>query len=327
MNMTDTASPSTRPRNAASSTTKAKKKTTSLPPETVEYLKAWMMSEEHIHHPYPTEQEKVKIMQDTGIELKQLTNWFVNNRKRYWKPRVEARLQNQTKTVPTMSSKTGATTSATAVPTASPIPIMSKAIAKVISTSSIASLDKSQQVTVTPMGSPARVMAVSEASCSASDAGSVSSADEDVSEQEHTIRIDLHVLKPVTGEDPTEADMTTLSNIPSDRILRTFKDCYITYRIPSNASLYQEQSRRDAELMRLKKQLLTVYYAENGSISSKKRPSCVLFEAVENMAPRPKYRRASVDTWKSACKEARHVHDEALPSLEEATQLFGYASN
>lgn len=34
-------------------------------------------------------------MKDTGIELKQLTNWFVNNRKRYWKPRVEARLQQQ----------------------------------------------------------------------------------------------------------------------------------------------------------------------------------------------------------------------------------------
>ncbi|KAL3941919.1 MAG: hypothetical protein SGBAC_003811 [Bacillariaceae sp.] len=58
---------------------------------TVEYLKAWMMSPEHIAHPYPSEAEKVKIMADTGIELKQLNNWFVNNRKRFWKPRVEAR--------------------------------------------------------------------------------------------------------------------------------------------------------------------------------------------------------------------------------------------
>ena len=53
------------------------------------------MSPEHIAHPYPTEPEKAQIMADTGIELKQLTNWFVNNRKRYWKPRVEARLQQQ----------------------------------------------------------------------------------------------------------------------------------------------------------------------------------------------------------------------------------------
>ena len=71
------------------------RKSMSLPAETVEYLKAWMMSPEHIAHPYPTEQEKAQIMADTGIELKQLTNWFVNNRKRYWKPRVEAQLQKQ----------------------------------------------------------------------------------------------------------------------------------------------------------------------------------------------------------------------------------------
>jgi|EP00970_Alexandrium_tamarense_P011025 hypothetical protein len=52
-----------------------------------------MMSPEHISHPYLTEQEKAEIMAKTGIELKQLTKWFVNNRKRYWKPRVEAKLQ------------------------------------------------------------------------------------------------------------------------------------------------------------------------------------------------------------------------------------------
>ena len=73
----------------------ARKKSSSLPSAAVDYLKAWMMSPEHIAHPYPTEQEKSQIMADTGIELKQLTNWFVNNRKRFWKPRVEARLQQQ----------------------------------------------------------------------------------------------------------------------------------------------------------------------------------------------------------------------------------------
>mmetsp|Transcript_38613 Transcript_38613/g.82378 ORF Transcript_38613/g.82378 Transcript_38613/m.82378 type:complete len:432 (-) Transcript_38613:540-1835(-) len=69
------------------------RKSASLPPETVEYLKSWMMSPEHVAHPYPTDQEKAEIMAATGIELKQLTNWFVNNRKRFWKPRVEAKLQ------------------------------------------------------------------------------------------------------------------------------------------------------------------------------------------------------------------------------------------
>lgn len=65
------------------------KKKTALSAHAVEYLKNWMMSPEHVDHPYPTEEEKLRIMNETGIVLKQLTNWFVNNRKRYWKPKVE----------------------------------------------------------------------------------------------------------------------------------------------------------------------------------------------------------------------------------------------
>ncbi|CAJ1948489.1 unnamed protein product [Cylindrotheca closterium] len=59
-----------------------------------DYLKAWMMSPEHIAHPYPTKSEKAKMMADTGMELKQLDTWFVNNRKRYWKPQVGNKLQS-----------------------------------------------------------------------------------------------------------------------------------------------------------------------------------------------------------------------------------------
>ena len=70
-------------------------RSSSLPAETVEYLKAWIVSPEHIHHPYPTEEEKVEIMSATGIELKRLNNWFVNNRIRFWKPRYEAFLRQQ----------------------------------------------------------------------------------------------------------------------------------------------------------------------------------------------------------------------------------------
>jgi hypothetical protein len=65
------------------------KKKTALSAHMVEYLKNWMMSPEHVDHPYPTEDEKLRIMSETGIVLKQLTNWFVNNRKRFWKPKVE----------------------------------------------------------------------------------------------------------------------------------------------------------------------------------------------------------------------------------------------
>ncbi|EED89139.1 predicted protein, partial [Thalassiosira pseudonana CCMP1335] len=102
----------------ATKATSRKPKSASLPQETVDYLKAWMMSPEHISHPYPTEQEKAEIMAETGIELKQLTNWFVNNRKRYWKPRVEAKLQPATTT--TSSRRDRGTSAAESKPHAVP---------------------------------------------------------------------------------------------------------------------------------------------------------------------------------------------------------------
>ena len=56
---------------------------------TVDYLKNWMLSPEHIQNPYPTPQEKLQIMADTGIDKKQLICWFSNNRKRIWKVKID----------------------------------------------------------------------------------------------------------------------------------------------------------------------------------------------------------------------------------------------
>ncbi|KAL7544790.1 hypothetical protein ACHAWF_008150 [Thalassiosira exigua] len=85
-------SPPTSPRPKPSSSrarSAGTRKKNALSTSAVEYLKEWMMHPDHIEHPYPTEDEKRRILRETGIELKQLTNWFVNNRKRYWKPKVE----------------------------------------------------------------------------------------------------------------------------------------------------------------------------------------------------------------------------------------------
>ncbi|KAL0583056.1 hypothetical protein ABG067_007022 [Albugo candida] len=49
-------------------------------------LKAWMFSPEHFIHPYPNEEEKEKLVNETGIDMKQLSNWFTNARKRLWQP-------------------------------------------------------------------------------------------------------------------------------------------------------------------------------------------------------------------------------------------------
>lgn len=155
--------------NTNSSSSNSKAKSASLPSVTVEYLKAWMMSAEHIAHPYPTEQEKVEIMNDTGIELKQLTNWFVNNRKRYWKPRVEARLQQQAQQAAqattvqqvsvsvtncagarsTTSTVDGQQQQATATTTTTAVVKAASTSANLVSPSGFNSINKSQLTTIT----------------------------------------------------------------------------------------------------------------------------------------------------------------------------------
>ena len=67
----------------------ASRKKNSLSPFAVEYLKAWLLHPDNIEHPYPDDDEKAQIMKDTGVTPKQLKNWFVNNRKRYWESKVE----------------------------------------------------------------------------------------------------------------------------------------------------------------------------------------------------------------------------------------------
>ncbi|KQK13818.1 hypothetical protein BRADI_1g12677v3 [Brachypodium distachyon] len=49
--------------------------------------------------PYPSELEKAALAESTGLDRKQINNWFINQRKRHWKPTppaVEYRSQQQT---------------------------------------------------------------------------------------------------------------------------------------------------------------------------------------------------------------------------------------
>ena len=65
----------------------ARKKRVAHTKEAIALLKDWLLSEEHVHNPYPTETEKKELMRLTGLDKKQLTNWFTNARKRIWQPR------------------------------------------------------------------------------------------------------------------------------------------------------------------------------------------------------------------------------------------------
>ena len=75
-----------------SSKTRAKSRR-ELPAGAVETLKAWLLSPEHFTHPYPTPQDQAMLMQKTGIDKKQLKNWFTNARRRIWKPMLKKQLE------------------------------------------------------------------------------------------------------------------------------------------------------------------------------------------------------------------------------------------
>ncbi|MCO5567085.1 hypothetical protein L7F22_020770 [Adiantum nelumboides] len=59
-----------------------KRRAGKLPSETTSVLKKWWNA--HSKWPYPTEDEKARLVQETGLELKQINNWFINQRKRNW---------------------------------------------------------------------------------------------------------------------------------------------------------------------------------------------------------------------------------------------------
>lgn len=64
-----------------------------LPSGAVATLKSWLLSPEHFTHPYPTPQDQVMLMTKTGIDKKQLKNWFTNARRRIWKPMLKKQLE------------------------------------------------------------------------------------------------------------------------------------------------------------------------------------------------------------------------------------------
>jgi hypothetical protein len=59
-----------------------KRRAGKLPGDTTSVLKNWWQA--HSKWPYPTEDEKTRLVQETGLQLKQINNWFINQRKRNW---------------------------------------------------------------------------------------------------------------------------------------------------------------------------------------------------------------------------------------------------
>ncbi|KAL7947318.1 hypothetical protein V8C42DRAFT_317429 [Trichoderma barbatum] len=59
---------------------KQRKRRGNLPKETTDKLRTWFVS--HLQHPYPSEDEKQELVRQTGLQMNQISNWFINARRR-----------------------------------------------------------------------------------------------------------------------------------------------------------------------------------------------------------------------------------------------------
>lgn len=57
-----------------------KRKRGNLPKHVTDILRQWF--DEHENHPYPTEEEKQMLLIKTGLAMSQISNWFINARRR-----------------------------------------------------------------------------------------------------------------------------------------------------------------------------------------------------------------------------------------------------
>ncbi|KAI7861486.1 homeobox KN domain-containing protein [Spinellus fusiger] len=58
-----------------------RKRRGNLPKHIIAILKQWLT--DHCNHPYPTEDEKVELKAQTHLTLNQISNWFINARRRH----------------------------------------------------------------------------------------------------------------------------------------------------------------------------------------------------------------------------------------------------
>lgn len=399
---------------SASSSSSSKRKSASLPSETVEYLKNWMMSAEHIAHPYPTEQEKTEIMKETGIELKQLTNWFVNNRKRYWKPRVEARLQHQASAVQAHAAAVAAVHAAQQAHQHQQVQVQHHhaATAAALGVVTIAappslvnpvspdtSFKTSQQLLLSPFVSfdtektstmhqllpqaqphqvhpsppaypvflttsalaqrqvaPTPVVAavVSETSSFGSVSGSEEEGDlsddagadeDDPIKNDYDRKVRISEMRAVSSS----SSLTRFQTIVNESITngaRNVSFCSLeqvcgetSTQATEDTAIRTVETPFVASIIAAPRVTTPLFVAP--SVQPKKRRHHYVVEdspladvtADEDVSansslsePRKRFRRMSLESWIDACRSASDNKDEGLPSLEEATRLFGYCN-
>ncbi|ORY04839.1 Homeodomain-like protein [Basidiobolus meristosporus CBS 931.73] len=69
-----------------------KKRRGNLPKAVTAILKSWLAK--HVKHPYPTEDEKISLAMETKLTMNQISNWFINARRRILQPMIESAQAN-----------------------------------------------------------------------------------------------------------------------------------------------------------------------------------------------------------------------------------------
>ena len=64
-----------------------KRRRGNLPKAVTAILRDWLCK--HKKHPYPTEEEKAQLAAETNLNLNQISNWFINARRRILQPMLE----------------------------------------------------------------------------------------------------------------------------------------------------------------------------------------------------------------------------------------------
>jgi len=262
----------------------------SLPTSVVEVLKRWLLT--HMNHPYPSDQEKAELCQQTGIDVKRLNNWFVNNRIRYWKPKMEALHQKDPKSrtppPPTAAVGSAASSSTSTSRTASPKP--SKAASpNLVGTGSRSSPSKSPKNKVSRTSSVPAIHSFSYSPSVISEESSSFVEDSD--------------------GDSDDATETVVD----------YRDC------PSSSS----RASPVHCLRMVESSALVTPITTSRRLSSKKR-SLLLLESSSSSTelpfPRSKYSRKDEGLWRESCVTSSKINDMMLPTLDEAALLFGFAT-
>ncbi|XP_056135632.1 homeobox protein Meis1a [Lampris incognitus] len=81
------ASPSTGDDDDTDKDKRHNKKRGIFPKVATNIMRAWLF--QHLTHPYPSEEQKKQLAQDTGLTILQVNNWFINARRRIVQPMID----------------------------------------------------------------------------------------------------------------------------------------------------------------------------------------------------------------------------------------------